>query len=204
MKRGVIFLSFLVISFVAAYSTSQHTSSVQATENTSTTQNSYTVTGQPTISAAFIDRVLNAYHSPAKGDGQALYDLGVQYGIDPVYPLAFFMHESQFGTTGEARVTFSLGNERCLPDRPCIDQARGGYAQMQSWQDGFAHWYQLILYGYVQGGINQAVGRDACPCRTVSQIIPVYAPDSDGNNERAYITAIERAVDVWRSGSVAL
>src|SRR5207248_11699855 len=44
----------------------------------------YEVMGPPTISAALITRVLEAYHSPASGKEQALYDLGVKYGIDPV------------------------------------------------------------------------------------------------------------------------
>src|SRR5947209_15812849 len=45
----------------------------------------YNVVGAPTIIAAFINRVLDDYHSPAAGKGQALYDDGVKYGIDPVY-----------------------------------------------------------------------------------------------------------------------
>ena len=155
-------------------------------------ESSYTVPGSPTISAAFINQVLAVYHSPAAGKGQALYDLGVKYGIDPVYALAFFWHESGFGTAGEARVTFSPGNERCIEDRPCIDQDRGGYAQMQSWADGFDHWYRLILNLYVRQW-----GRV-----TVAQIIPKYAPTSDGNDEAAYIAAVEQAVDVWRGGQV--
>src|SRR5258708_10586270 len=62
---------------------------------------SYSVVGAPTISADFIDKVLAAYGSPASGKGQALYDLGVKYGIDPVFALAMFQHESSFGKTGE-------------------------------------------------------------------------------------------------------
>src|ERR1700686_4399711 len=73
---------------------------------------SYSVLGSPTVSAAFINQVLAANHSPAAGKGQALFDDGVNYGIDPVFALAFFMHESSFGTTGIARTTLSLGNER--------------------------------------------------------------------------------------------
>src|SRR5947209_1805646 len=73
----------------------------------------YSVLGPPSISASFIDRVLSAYHSPAAGLGPMIESQGVRYGIDPVYALAFFWHESGFGTTGEARVTFSPGNERC-------------------------------------------------------------------------------------------
>src|SRR5579871_61946 len=160
----------------------------------------YAVQGPPTISASFINRVLADYHSPAAGKGKALYNLGVRYGIDPVYALAFFWHESEFGTTGEARVTRSLGNERCIADRPCIDQDRGGYALMQSWQDGFEHWYRLILYGYVQGRVTIPIVGHVCT--TVDQIVPVYAPSSDGNDEAAYIAAVKHAVDTWRHGVV--
>ncbi|HLX40890.1 MAG TPA: hypothetical protein VKR42_10165, partial [Ktedonobacteraceae bacterium] len=50
----------------------------------------YSVIGKPTITADFINRVLSAYNSPAAGKGQSLYDLGVKYGIDPAFALAFF------------------------------------------------------------------------------------------------------------------
>ena len=150
----------------------------------------YSVLGKPTITANFINQVLSSYGSPAAGMGQQLYDLGVRYGIDPVYALAFFMHESLFGTTGEARVTKSLGNLRCIPTRPCIDQNRGGYAQMYSWVDGFEQWYKLIRNLYVAQW-----GRV-----TVDQIIPKYAPNSDGNNEAEYIATLKREIDAWHTG----
>jgi hypothetical protein len=150
----------------------------------------YSVLGKPTITADFINRVLASYGSPAAGLGQQMYNLGVQYGIDPVYALAFFMHESLFGTTGEARVTMSLGNLRCIPTRPCIDQNRGGYAQMNNWTDGFEQWFKLIRNLYVAQW-----GRV-----TVDQIIPKYAPNSDGNNEAEYIATLKREVDVWHAG----
>ena len=150
----------------------------------------YAVLGKPTITADFINQVLASFNSPAAGKGQALYDLGVKYGIDPVYALAFFMHESLFGTTGEARATLSLGNLRCIPTRPCVDQDRGGYAQMYSWIDGFEQWYKLIRNLYVAQW-----GRV-----TVDQIIPKYAPNSDGNNEREYIAILKREIDTWHAG----
>jgi hypothetical protein len=56
----------------------------------------YSILGPPTVSAAFIDQVLAANNSPAAGNGQAIYNDGVTYGIDPVFALAFFMHESAF------------------------------------------------------------------------------------------------------------
>ncbi|GLV58132.1 hypothetical protein KDH_49660 [Dictyobacter sp. S3.2.2.5] len=152
----------------------------------------YAVIGKPTITPAFINKVLAAYHSPAAGKGQALYDLGIQYNIDPAFALAFFMHESSFGTMGEARATLSLGNLRCIPDHACVDQDRGGYAQMASWEDGFKTWYSLIHNLYVVQS-----GRD-----TVDTIIPMYAPTADHNDEQAYINSLKRAIDTWRSGVI--
>ena len=156
-------------------------------------QESSMVLGKPTLDASFVNRVLSAYHSPAGGTGQALYDLSVGYGIDDAYALAFFMHESTFGTTGVARATHSLGNIRCTPGYRCTL----GYRAYATWQAGYADWYRLIKDGYVSGQVSSK-----CPCVTIEQIIPVYAPASDGNDEQAYIAAVLSAVAAWRSGRV--
>ncbi len=166
------------------------------------TNGSESVLSPPQIDVVRINAILAAYHSPAAGKGQALYDLGRTYGISSDDALAFFFHESRFGTTGEARKTLALGNERCIQDRPCVDQNQGGYAQMSSWEDGFAHWYQLIAYGYDQGQITiPLVGH---PCTTIEQIIPVYAPSADHNDVQGYINAITGALHAWRSGQVMI
>ena len=150
----------------------------------------YAVLGKPTVSAAFINRVLTAYNSPAAGKGQALYDLGVRYGIDPAFALAFFLHESGFGTAGEATKTLSLGNLRCIPNYACVDQDRGGYAAFSSWEAGFQAWYELIRNYYVaQRGLT-----------TVETIIPTYAPTADHNDEAAYIASLKHAIDTWHAG----
>jgi hypothetical protein len=176
---------------VDAFNTWQNSSGPITTKKPIPTQSGpYAVLGKPTISADFINQVLASYNSPAAGKGQDMYDLGVKYGIDPVFALAFFMHESLFGTTGEARATLSLGNLRCIPTRPCIDQNRGGYAQMNSWVDGFEQWYKLIRNLYVaQWGLV-----------TVDKIIPTYAPNSDHNNETAYIASLKHEIDTWHAG----
>ena len=93
-----------------------------------------TVLGRPTLSSDFINQVLQAAHSPAQGTGQALYTLSVQYGIDDAYALAFFKHESQYGTTGIAQETRSLGNIRCSAGYQCIN----GYRSYSSWIAGEA------------------------------------------------------------------
>ncbi len=148
----------------------------------------YGVLSAPSISADFINRVLDAYHSPAAGKGQALYDMGKKYGIDPAFALAFFMHESTFGTRGEATASLSLGNLRCIPNFRCQDN----YAWFNSWEDGFNAWYELIRNWYVaHRGLV-----------TVDQIIPVYAPAADNNNEAAYIASLKHAIDTWHAGVV--
>ena len=55
-------------------------------------------------------------------------------------------------------------------------------------------WYKLMSQQYI-GAWN---------LRTVDQIIPVYAPSSDANDEGLYIHAIKYAVDQWRSGKLAV
>src|SRR6266705_541879 len=150
---------------------------------------SYSVLGPPTVSATFINQVLASYHSPAAGKGQALFDDGVTYGVDPVFALAFFMHESSFGRTGVARFSLSLGNLRCIPQYSCI----AGFSAFPTWEAGYVAWYSLIRKVYV----------DTWGLSTVEQIIPTYAPASDHNNVAGYINAVERAVDAWRSGQIA-
>ncbi len=148
----------------------------------------YEVEGGPTVDADLINQVLDAYGSPARGKGQALYDLGVKYGIDPVYALAFFMHESSFGKTGVARVTLSLGNIRATPGYENYD----GYRKYKTWEEGFEDWYKLIKIQYIE----------KWNLSTVDQIIPVYAPSSDHNDVDAYIQSVKQAVDAWRNGAV--
>ncbi len=152
----------------------------------------YAVLGKPTITADFINRVLASYNSPAAGTGQQMYDLGVQYGIDPAFALAFFMHESLFGTTGVAQTTLSLGNLRCIATRPCIFKNIGGFAQMNNWVDGYDQWYKLIRNLYVaQWGLV-----------TIDRIIPVYAPSSDHNDVQGYINALKHEIDTWHTGNL--
>ncbi|GAC1353962.1 MAG: hypothetical protein NVS4B11_22230 [Ktedonobacteraceae bacterium] len=153
-----------------------------------TPQEEYTVVGSPTINADFINQVLKHYHSPATGRGKTLYDEGMKYHIDPAFALAFFMEESTFGTQGVAQVTHSLGNIRATIGYPQYD----GYRLYHSWEEGFDDWYQLIADLYVgQWGLS-----------TVDQIIPVYAPDADNNNESVYIQTVKNAVDTWRNGTI--
>ena len=153
----------------------------------------YAVLHAPTITADFINKVLAARNSPAAGKGQALYDLGVQYGIDPVFALAFFQYESGFGTAGMATTTLSLGNLRCYTGVECVTTLSSGqYAKYNTWEDGFKAWYSLIRNYYVnQLGLT-----------TVDTIIPTYAPPADNNNDASYIATLKQSIDTWHAGIV--
>lgn len=144
------------------------------------------VVSSPTVTTALINQVLANAHSPAQGLGTVLYHLGVQYDIDPAFALAFFHHESDYGTRGMAVVTHSLGNIRCTPGfGSCVD----GYRSYATWEQGIADWYALIHDVYV------AQGRD-----TVATILPIYAPVADGNDVQAYVRAVMEDVARWREG----
>jgi hypothetical protein len=150
----------------------------------------YNVTGKPTLDPKFIDNVLAYYDSPAAGKGQALYDYGVQYHINPAYALAFFLEESNFGTKGVATKTHALGNIRATAGEPQYK----GYRSYPTWEAGFEDWYRLISEKYVaQWNLV-----------TVDQIVPVYAPSFDNNNEKQYIRTIKFAIERWRNGNITV
>ncbi|MBA2677524.1 MAG: glucosaminidase domain-containing protein [Ktedonobacteraceae bacterium] len=160
------------------------------------------ITSAPHLSAPHLEMILRAYHSPLVGLGQYIYDEGRRYQIDSDHAMAFWLHESTLGTRGEATGTFSPGNLRCVKGRPCVDQQRGGYAQFSSWKDGIDRWYSLLHFGYVQGDITKPIVGHACT--TLEQIIHVYAPSSDANDEQAYVNAVIDAVTQWRAGKMVI
>jgi hypothetical protein len=150
-----------------------------------TPSGSSSVVGRPSLSAAFINRVLAVSHSPAVGLGQAMVADSLHFHIDDVFALAFFWHESQFGRLGVAVVTHSLGNIVCTSGYPsCV----GRFRSYASWQAGCLDWFHLLATEYLPRGLT-----------TVEQIVPVYAPASE-NDVSAYIMAVVSAVKTWRSG----
>jgi hypothetical protein len=142
------------------------------------------VRGGPSLTAAFIDRVLALAGSPAQGLGAILYQLSEQYQIDDAVALAFFHHESDYGRYGVAAVTHNFGNLRCAGYRPCTAD---DFRVYPSWAAGAGDWYHLLASVYVAQGLV-----------TVQQIVPVYAPAVDGNDERAYMQAVLNDLRSWQ------
>ncbi len=150
------------------------------------TPGDYNLLGKPSISVATIEQVLKQFNSPAVGNGQTFYDLGVKYGVDPAFMLAFFVHESAAGTAGAAVATKSVGNIICVGwSGTCIGRFRAYDSYPQAAED----WYQLITGPlYIGGGLA-----------TPDQITPRYAPSSDNNDPYGYAKTVERLVDQWRA-----
>jgi hypothetical protein len=138
----------------------------------------------PSLSAAFVNRVLAAEHSPAAGTGEAFYQFSVQYQIDDAFTLAVFGHESAFGKTGIANLTHAIGNIRCSARYPCLY----GFRWYPSWTDGLRDYYRLLRTLYV----NQ------WHLLTVEQIIPVASPVSDGNDPPGYMHDVQATMSAWR------
>lgn len=152
----------------------------------------YAVQGAPRISPELFQEVLTLAQSPAAAEnaGDALYAIPVAYGLDPGVALAFFFHESKYGTMGIARTTNGWGNQRRSPTgrgEVRVIPGRGPFAHYTSWADSLHDWCALIL-----GAVYVGAGRDL-----VSEIIPVYAPSSDNNKPAAYIASVVRAVTAW-------
>ena len=184
--QTVIVVMLIIVGIVVIWQVSSRSQD----RNPITHLRAYVLPVKPSVSADFINQVLDYYHSPAAGKGQALYNDGLKYGIDPVYALAFFMQESTFGTQGVATVTHSLGNIRANSGDPQYH----GYRMYPTWEAGFEDWYHLMAHEYI----------GQWKLTTVDQIIPVYAPGSDNNDVTTYIQNIKNAVDVWHSGTVAV
>jgi hypothetical protein len=164
------------------YLTSGNTTNQQSQSMPPATGSS--VIGSPSLTAAKIDQILSNAGSPAAGTGQTFYNDSVQYGIDDAYALAWFHHESGYGTSGAATQTLSIGNINCSEGYSCI----GRFRAYSSWDAGINDWYSLIKTVYVGQGLT-----------TVESIIPHYAPASDNNDCSAYISAVENDVQNWKA-----
>jgi hypothetical protein len=115
----------------------------------------------------------------------------VQYGIDPAFLLAFFIHESSAGTNpawagikADGTTTHNVGNIVCTTGWRCY----GRFRDYATWDDGIEDWYKLIRDLYVGEWSHS----------TLEEIIPKYAPASDNNDEARYIAQVRTLVEGWR------
>jgi len=147
-----------------------------------------TLRSAPRISAAQFKRVLEQYKSPVAPIAQECYDIVARSGLDPAVALAFFGHESVFGTRGISGEIKNWGNVRApfKPER-AVGKHPKNFAIYATWQDSLVDWCERINERYIkQRGLD-----------TVEKAIPVYAPSFDGNVPQQYIEHVNTLVARW-------
>jgi hypothetical protein len=139
---------------------------------------------EPSCTVDQIQQFLEKVGSPAaqeKGFAQTLYDEGIKHNIDPAVAVGFFFQESTCGRYGHAHYNDSIGNIK--GSGPAGTD--GEFRRYHNWSEGAKDWYKLIDDHYVHD-------RDL---QSLSQIIHVYAPNGDANNnEREYASVVKGIV----------
>lgn len=144
------------------------------------------VRAAPDIDAGRFAALLRQGDSPAAPEAAGIHGALTRRWISPLFALAVFQHESRFGREGicARHDTRSLGNVRS-PHNPehggrVIQTERGPFAAYPTWEAGARDWADR-LRGPRYAGAGLV---------TVRQILPVYAPASDGNRPEAYIASV--------------
>ena len=154
----------------------------------------------PRISPEDFSRILEEKGSPAAPEALSSYQAVQELAVDPLFALAVFWHESRFGTVGIVK-DYDLKNpgatrsSRTGAGEVVQIPGRGPFVRYPSWTEGFRDLaFRLVdeTFVYFQ--------RRA---KTVQDIIPTWAPSSDGNKPEAYIRAVldfmERTMLSWRN-----
>jgi hypothetical protein len=142
----------------------------------------------PTVTVSEIERVLERVNSPILPYAGDVYVSGVQYGIDPVFALAFWMKESREASDGSVAASdHNPGYTEGLSGDPRC----GRWACWPTWPEGIAGWFHYMRVFFVDRGIV-----------TVESILPIYAPSSE-NNTSGYIAFVLYWAGIWRAESAA-
>lgn len=153
------------------------------------------IKGPPSANPEQIQTFLEKMGSPAAkeaGFSQALYTACTDRGIDPAVAVGFFLQESTLGRYGRAHDNRSIGNIKgTAPESGGTD---GTFRRYDTWAEGARDWARLIDDRYVKDrGLT-----------TMSQVIGVYAPSSDGNNESRYVATVKGVVENFKQQNNAI
>lgn len=128
--------------------------------------------------------ILQRYRSPALAEADELINICDEYGIDRAVALAFFVKESSCGTAGIAARTKNWGNLR--RGKRQVASTEHPFAVYKTWADGLRDFCELLKRYAAKGK------------KTVEQVIPTYAPASDGNRPERYIATVRRLIRRWQ------
>ncbi|MBI3587790.1 M23 family metallopeptidase [Candidatus Micrarchaeota archaeon] len=163
-----------------------------------TTAGSTSLRGFPSISQKTVESIIGHYGSPAllePGFPQCVMSAGANAQMDPVFFLAWSLHETALGNTGVGtpeKAKNMGGLSKGIADAPGIATTlyyapKHAYKKYSSYCDYAKDWFAYMNRMYVNKGQG-----------TVEQIIPIYAPSSDGNDVDGYVKTIRAVVARWR------
>ena len=154
----------------------------------------------PRIGAEGFARILRAHDSPAAPEAATGWQAVADHGVDPLFALAIFHKESQFGRDGVCldHQTLSPGNTRTsrtgVGHR--VDTAFGPFIRYPSWTEGWRDLaFRLVdpAFAYATEGL-----------RTIRPIIFTWAPPTDFNQDtERYVTDVVRNMNDWQDQAAA-
>jgi len=142
----------------------------------------------PRIAPERFAAVLHAAGSPAAAEAVACWQAVAAEGVDPLFALAVFAHESRFGTVGlvpahDLKNPGATRTSRTGVGEPVAVPGRGQFWRYPSWVEGFRDLARRLVdpaYVYRRQGAD-----------TVERIVPLWAPAADGNDPAAYVAAVQ-------------
>lgn len=198
----VILASVVGLTLLMAPSTAKHASS--AVKTIPASSGDYTVTAPNELSPDQINAILKYYGSQYPGEGQDIYDLGQQYGIDDIYFLADYRKESSFGNSVLASYPYynPTGMECSDLSEGCtgVDGNGRNWGTWTSPRNGYEAWFKQISQRYVSGAIDGGY-------RLTTIWLIACGPNGTGMYDggsgcNQYAADIEGWVDTWRSGKM--
>ena len=149
----------------------------------------FPILSKPTISKSTFVRILHQNHSPAAADAEKAWAKIVDYGVDPAFQLAMFLHESSYGTKGAAVSRRNWGNLRRSPYFP----SHKGFAKYPTWAAGAGDTARLLrIYGL---DLIRPKKSDPRHHTSTARTLPfVWAPAKDHNKPDRYGKALVEAM----------
>jgi hypothetical protein len=154
-------------------------------------RNTVVVGVAPRIGLLAFKASLDVALSPARFEAEQIYNIIVAQKVDPAFLLAIFRHESMLGLSGLAVANKNPGNTRSSLTGTgiVVDTVKGKFVRYPNWTAGFEDLAVRLTapyYVYWRKGLG-----------TIGQIIPVFAPEFDGNDPEAYIGNVVKLMNTW-------
>jgi len=155
----------------------------------SVTSETHVIGVLPRISQATFEYMLRDSQSPAAPEARHAWAAVASQGVDPLFALAIFWHESRFGTVGivqqhDLRNPGATRSSRTGVGQPVDIPGRGQFWRYPKWTEGFRDLARRLVDPDFTYRRQKAWA--------IGQVIALWAPRSDGNDPASYIASVVR------------